>query len=138
MSAKDVHPFMQENILIIDCCNTTRQAYESILLQQYALLFAETAQKGLSLISNNVRLTFLDMALPDASGLEVLLAINYVCPVAIFNQSLTRDIGVFLTVRVPADRGIKSFSLFSLFLVRELRVVQWGSGRRDWQNDKQG
>ena len=67
---------MQENILIINSCNITRQAYESILSQQYELLFADTAQKGLSLISNNVRLTFLDMALPDASGLEVVLAIK--------------------------------------------------------------
>src|SRR5208337_4020504 len=49
---------------------------ESILSQQYALLFAETVQKVLHVISNNVRLAFLDMELPYAGGFEALSAIK--------------------------------------------------------------
>ncbi len=67
---------MKKAILIIDDCQVTREVFGEILKKQYSVFLAETAFEGLNILSSEIGLVFLDLALPDLHGLEVLKRIK--------------------------------------------------------------
>ncbi|MDH5202741.1 MAG: DNA-binding response regulator [Nitrospirota bacterium] len=66
----------KKSILVIDDCQVTREVLWTILKDNFRVYFAETAWVGLRMISENISLVFLDLILPDLSGLEVLRQIR--------------------------------------------------------------
>lgn len=67
---------MKKAILIIDDCQVAREILWEILKNQYRVFLAETAFEGLNILSSEIGLAFLDLALPDLHGLEVLKRIK--------------------------------------------------------------
>ncbi|MEW6115272.1 MAG: response regulator transcription factor [Nitrospirota bacterium] len=67
-------------LLVIDNCPRTQEALSIILGSTYQILSAQTAQKGLNMLSPDINLVFLNLSLPGADGLEILKQIKKVYP----------------------------------------------------------
>ena len=57
-------------VLVMDC--EERETFWLTLTNDYKILFAPTAERGLNMLSENVGLVFLSLGLPDTDGMEVL------------------------------------------------------------------
>lgn len=69
-----------KKILIIDGELVVREALQIILGDSYMVLQARSAREGLTMLSEDVGLVFLDYMLPLANGLDVLKQIKKMCP----------------------------------------------------------
>lgn len=69
-----------KSILIIDVCKSTRDALIKDIGRAYPLLVATTAREGIGLLSEEVAVVILDLALPDAYGIAVLRRIKETHP----------------------------------------------------------
>ena len=106
---------MKDAVLIIDDCEAVRESLFTILKEDFTVLLAATAHEGLNILSPDIGLIFLDLMLPDLSGLQVIRIIKDKYP--------SKPV-VIITAYSTEDACIKAFRLGARDYIRKPFNVQ--------------
>lgn len=92
----------QKNILVIDDEKVVHLIFKTVLSSQYRLFFAESAQKGIDILSEHpIHLVLLDIKMPEISGIELLESI-------VIDTALSRIPVIVMTADANMDSEIKA------------------------------
>lgn len=91
-----------KNILVIDDEKVVHLIFKTVLSEKYNLFFAENAQEGIDILSENpIHLLLLDIKMPEISGIEFLESI-------VVDTSLSRIPAIVMTAEATVDAEIKA------------------------------
>ena len=90
-----------KNILVIDDEKVVHLIFKTVLSDRYNLFFAESAQEGIDILSENpIHLVLLDIRMPEISGIELLESI-------VVDTALSRIPVIVMTAEATIDAEIK-------------------------------
>lgn len=90
-----------KNILVIDDEKVVHLIFKTVLSEKYNLYFAENAQEGIDILSENpIHLLLLDIKMPEISGIELLESI-------VVDTALSRIPVIVMTAEATIDAEIK-------------------------------
>lgn len=106
-----------KNILVIDDEKVVHLIFKTVLSDRYNLFFAESAQDGIDILSENpIHLLLLDIRMPEISGIELLESIVVdtalsMIPVIVMTAEATMDVEIKVR-RLGAAHFLEKADLF--------------------------